>query len=261
MIDYHVHTPFCGHAGGGLHDYVHRALERGLEEICFTPHAPLPGFPRGGKGLRMNPEDLDPYFEGIERERRRYSEVRILAGIEADYYAGYEEYLGRLLERNPFDLVLLSVHFLAEWPGENWLFGYHFPEKPLERIYLEYFDAVKAGIATGLYDCVAHLDLIKRPGEPVLDHVREAVEEVLDLCERHGMSIELNSSGLRRTVAEIYPEQRVVSLAAARGIPLVTGSDAHTPEHVAFAFPELYETLAALPEARLTRYRRRRAVA
>lgn len=261
MIDYHLHTPFCGHAGGGLGEYVRRAVEQGLEEICFTPHAPLPGFPRGGEGLRMAVEDLGPYFESVERERGSFPGIRILAGIEADYYAGYEEYLGRLLEDNPFDFVLLSVHFVAEWPGENWLFGYHFPEKPVGQIYREYFAALKAGIATGLYDCVAHLDLIKRPGQGVVDLVPEEIEEVLELCSRHGMSIELNSSGLRRPVDETYPDPRVVRLAADRGIPLVTGSDAHTPEHVAFAFPELYRTLAAVPGARLARYRRRAAVA
>jgi histidinol-phosphatase (PHP family) len=260
MIDYHVHTPFCGHADGDLHDYVRRGVEQGLEEICFTPHAPLPGFPRGGEGLRMAHEDLGLYFESIERERGSFPEIRILAGIETDYYVGYEEYLGRLLESNPFDFVLLSIHFLAEWPGENWLFGYHFPDKSVEQVYREYFAALKAGIATGLYDCVAHLDLIKRPGQGVLDRVPEEVDEVLELCSRHNMSIELNSSGLRRAVAEIYPDPRVVGLAAARGIPLVTGSDAHDPEHVAYAFPELYRTLEGVPEARLTRYRGRVAV-
>jgi len=257
MIDYHVHTPFCRHAGGELEEYVRRALAQGLEEICFTPHAPLPGFPRGGEHLRMEPEDVEPYFEAVEELRRSFPDIRILAGIEADYYAGYEEYLGRFLAGHPFDLVLLSVHFLADWPGENWLFGYHFPDKSLARIYGEYFAAVKAGVATGLYDCVAHLDLIKRPGQPVLDHVREDVEEVLALCSRQGMSIEMNASGLRRGIAEPYPEPRIAALAAERDIPMVTGSDAHTPGHVASGFQELYGILASLPRARLVRYRGR----
>jgi histidinol-phosphatase (PHP family) len=137
------------------------------------------------------------------------------------------------------------------------LFGYHFPEKPPERIYREYFSAVKAGIATGMYDCVAHLDLIKRPGLPVMDCVRDEVIEVLELCAAHRMSIELNTAGLRRPVKEPYPEPRILALAIEQEIPLVTGSDAHHPDHVAYAFADLYRSLATLPGARLARYSQR----
>ena len=58
-------------------------------------------------------------------------------------------------------------------------------------------------------------------------------------------------------LAEPYPEPRTAALAAERDIPMVTGSDAHTPEHVASGFRELYEILASVPRARLVRYRGR----
>ncbi len=41
-----------------MEDYVKKAQERKIEEICFTPHIPLPDFPRGGSDLRMAPDDL-----------------------------------------------------------------------------------------------------------------------------------------------------------------------------------------------------------
>jgi len=258
MIDYHVHTPFCRHARGTLEAYAARAVEEGVEELCFTPHTPLPGFPRGGGDLRMVPGDLDAYFRGTARLRDRFPGLRILAGLEADYYPGYERYLEGLLAGYPFDLVLLSVHFVAAWPGENWLFGYHFPEKSPAQIYREYLAALKAGIATGLYDCVAHLDLVKRPGAPLLAHCGGDVEEVLSLCASRGMSIEVNTAGLRRPVGEAYPDPEIVARAVERGIPIVTGSDAHSPEHVAHGFAEAYGRLKTLPRARLARYRRRR---
>jgi histidinol-phosphatase (PHP family) len=258
MIDYHVHTPFCRHARGTLEQYASRAVEAGLEEICFTPHVPLPRFPRGGSDLRMEPEDLEAYFRGIEGLRARFPSLRILAGVEADYYPGFEGYLEGLLSALPFDLVLLSVHFVAQWPGENWVFGYQFPDRTLAQIYREYLEALKEGIATGLYDCLAHLDLIKRPGTPLLQHCGEEVEEVLSQCAARGMSLEVNTAGLRRPAAAPYPEPEILARAVERGIPVVTGSDAHAPEHVAHGFAELYARLEGLRSARIARYRGRR---
>ena len=206
----------------------------------------------------MDPADLEAYFRAIRRLRGSFPELRILTGLEADYYPGFEPYLERLLADQPFDLVLLSIHFVAGWPGENWLFGYHFPDKSVAQVYREYLEALRQGIDTGLNDCVAHLDLIKRPGEPLLAHCSGEVEELLRLCARRGMSIELNTAGLRRPVAEVYPAPQILSLAVEGGIPLVTGSDAHDPEHVGHGIPDAHASLAALPEAHVVRYRGRR---
>ena len=86
MIDYHLHTPFCRHAGGTMEQYVEKALEKGVEEICFTPHIPLPDFPRGGHNLRMDPGEFDDYIKTLESLRSRYRDSTILCGVEADYY-------------------------------------------------------------------------------------------------------------------------------------------------------------------------------
>lgn len=257
MIDYHLHTPFCRHARGTMEEYVQRALEKGIEEICFTPHIPLPDFPRGAANLRMDPEEFDSYLEELESLRSRYRSTTILCGVEADYYRGYEGYLESFLARYPFDLVLLSIHFIRDWPGNNWLFGFDFPSKSLSQIYGEYFRELKRGIATGLFDCLAHLDLIKQPGHPVMESNRNDIEEILDLCSRHGMSIEVNTSGLRKPIGELYPCRRIISLAVGRGLALVTGSDAHDPTAVGYAFSELHCLLEELRGSKIARYRGR----
>ncbi len=258
MVDYHLHTPFCRHAAGPMEAYVEQAIRLGLQEICFTPHIPLPDFPRGDPNVRMRPEDIDRYWEALERLRGRYRQLAILAGVEADYYEGYEEYLRGFLARYPFDLVLMSVHFIRAWPGENWLFGFHFPHKPMACVYHEYLEEVKKGIRTGLYDCLAHLDLVKQPGQPLLDSNPQDVAEVIDLCAAAGMSVEVNTSGLRRPVREPYPSPGLLERIVRRGIPVVTGSDAHEPRLVAHAFAELERLFAGMPRLRRAFYRGRR---
>lgn len=259
MFDYHLHTQYCRHAAGRMEQYVAEALAGGLREICFTPHIPLPGFPRGPEGLRMQPEDAERYFREIERLRAGYPQLSILCGVEADYYDGFERTVEEFLGRHPLDLVLLSVHFVRDWPEENWIFGV--PDRPPAEVYHDYFEALKRGIATGLYDALAHLDLIRQPGHPVLDTNAEDVGQVLTLAVGAGMSLELNTSGMRRSWRLPYPLPDVLPLAAARGLPVITGSDAHEPHLVGSGFSEADRWIAACPGLRRVRYRGRQPFA
>ncbi len=95
----------------------------------------------------MEPADADRYFREVERLRARYPELSILCGVEADFYDGFEKTVEEFLGRYPLDLVLLSVHFVRDWPGENWVFDFDFPGRPLAAIYHDYFEALKRGIA------------------------------------------------------------------------------------------------------------------
>ncbi len=258
MVDYHVHTRLCGHARGSVEEYVEAALRQGLREICFTDHIPLPGFGRGLPGLRMNARDTERYFASLERARTAYREITILTGIEADYYEGCEEYLRRFLGRYPLDLVLMSVHFLRGWPEPYWVFDP--PPLPVQQLYSEYFAELRKGIQTGLFDSVAHLDLVKLPGAPALRSNAEDVRQVLALCRERGMSLEINTSGARKAIAETYPAPEITALAAREGTALITGSDAHDPDQVGFLFTHLQAFLRELPGARLVGYRGRKAI-
>ena len=38
LIDYHLHTVYSHHAVGTIDDYLRRAKELGIQEVCFTEH-------------------------------------------------------------------------------------------------------------------------------------------------------------------------------------------------------------------------------
>jgi histidinol-phosphatase (PHP family) len=256
MHDYHVHCHYCRHATGSLADYARAGLARGLGEICFTPHVPLPGYRPGffGGRLRMDPEEFPRYLEELEEARRSVPGITILSGIEADYIEGTEDYLSTFLSSWDFDFVLMSVHFIRSWPGDQWVFDLSADPRPLARIYDDYLDAVRAGIGTGLFDCLAHFDLIKQEGHPLIETHRAQIERIISLCRDRGMSAEVNVSGSRKAIGEPYPSWPIVRLMVEEGLPLVPGSDAHDPSHVAAG-------LEALEGTRLVRYRRRRILA
>jgi histidinol-phosphatase (PHP family) len=257
MHDYHMHSHWCRHASGALEEYARAAAAAGLDEICFTPHVPMPGYrPHlfGGK-MRMELPEFEGYEEELARAREACPSLTILSGIEADYVRGWEGYFERFFAEHSFDLVLMSVHFVADWPEDCWVFDLP-GDRTIERIYADYFAAMREGIATGLYDCVAHLDLIKQPGLPVLEPCRDQVEEVLEACRDSGMSLEVNTSGLRKPIDEYYPAPGIAALAVERGVALTPGSDAHAPGQVGLAFDSVFADGGLLAPS-LVRYRGR----
>ena len=250
--DYHIHCHYCRHASGSIQEYARAARDRGLSEICFTPHIPFPGYRPGfyGGRLRMDPEEFPRYLDELKEARRQVPGITILSGIEADYVEGMEKHVEAFLSSHSFDFVLMSVHFVRSWPEDQWVFDLSADRRPLERIYDDYLHAVCAGIETGLFDCVAHFDLIKQEGHPLIDTHRSEIERIISLCRDRGMTAEVNVSGSRKPIGEPYPSWPIVRLMVEEGIPLVPGSDAHEPSLVGVG-------LEALGGTRLVRYRGR----
>jgi len=243
--DYHLHTARCKHATGTMEAYVEQAIQLGLEEIAFTDHIPLPD--EFDIDHRMARSELDEYLKEITDLKKTYPEISILTGIEADYYEGFESYTDDILSQYPFDIVLMAVHFLRHWPDGNWAFGYQFPGKSMADIYSDYLATVIRGIRTGLFDVVAHVDLIKKAGYPIFDHARESFIEVLREVRQANMAIEINTSGRRKNINEFFPSNELWELIFEQNLPITIGSDAHSPSQVGLCFDMVAEHLPVSP--------------
>ncbi len=212
MRDYHIHTKLCGHAYREMEEYVETAIDRGFTEICFTDHIPFPD--SYDRAHRMGMDDLGFYLEEVERLKGTFPGITILTGIEADYMDRYRDYLAEFFKEYSFDLVIMAIHFIDHWPDGNWTFKYDFPDRTMKEIYHDYFTFMNRGLETGFFDVLAHMDLIKRPGYPVLKTNRDDVEMILGTLKKQNMAIEINTSGFRREIAEPYPALEVIELAA-----------------------------------------------
>ncbi|HID39054.1 MAG TPA: histidinol-phosphatase HisJ family protein [Calditrichaeota bacterium] len=241
IADYHLHTKRCKHAKGEMYEYVEAAMAKGIKKIAFTDHIPLPN--RFDIAHRMAESELEDYVREIEILRDKYPDIEILCGIEADFYDGFEPYLQQIFSRFSFDLILMSVHFVKGWPKNNWAFSFHFPHRSLKEVYSDYLQAVMRGIKTGLFDVVSHLDLIKVPDQSLLEHNREEVEKILDLCRRFHVAVELNTSGLRKEIGQVYPDLSFLPLIKVAGVSICLGSDAHAPQQVGYRFDEIEQEI------------------
>ena len=256
--DYHIHTSLCKHARGRMEEYVQAAIRSGLTEIAFTDHIPLPD--DFDIAHRMQLSEFQTYFNEIDRLKKRYTQIKILTGIEADYYEGFEDFLSNFLGQYEFDLVIMSVHFIKSWPECNWVFYYDFPDRTLTEIYSDYLEAVLRGIRTGLFDIIGHLDLIKSANQSLLQENQAQVERILLEAKAKDMAIEINTSGLRKEINETFPAPSFLPLISKTGIPVTLGSDAHKPEQVALKFEETQKELHKFPKIRTVRFENREMI-
>lgn len=256
LPDYHTHNELCRHARGKTVDYARAARDKGVLEFAATDHCPTDiGF---GQEHRMYLHEFDAYLRDVEHARAAVPEVTLLLGVEADYYRGCEAFLGPFLAKHPLDLVLGSIHFRDYWSDD--------PRKKYVAdkydhvvTWQEYFQLTGELADSGLYDIVTHMDLPKRFGTPAgKDAIREHALPSLDKIAAAGMAIEINTSGFTHDVKEQYPSLHVLTWAAERGIGLVFGSDAHSPERVGDGFEWALQLArkAGFKEAR--RYRQRK---
>lgn len=236
MIDYHIHTKLCGHATGEVEQYVERAIEIGLTEIGFSDHLPFVDHERPGLAMKLS--ELPCYVQQVERLRKNYPNITIRLGIEVDYFSNLWHKIAGLLVQYPFDYVYGSVHFISDWSFDS---PYAYPEWNLadvDQVYEQYIELVCEAARSGLFDIMAHLDLIKIHGFRPFKNMHPQWESLVKCLKENGVATEINTSGLRKLGGEIYPSDEIVKLIKKYEVPIVFGSDAHRPQDVGRDFDQ-----------------------
>jgi histidinol-phosphatase (PHP family) len=259
LVDYHTHTPLCRHAVGAPEAYVRRAIERGIGEIGFSDHTPMPSW--YDPAFRMAADEFPRYLEMVRDVQARFGDrIPIRLGLESDYFPGTESFVREMNARAPFDYVIGSVHYLGDWGFDNPEFKHRYDGRDITQVYREYFEMVKGAARSGLFDILGHPDVIKKFGHRPPGSIDAMLEEALEEVRRAGMALDINTSGLRNPCKEVYPSRRFLEIAHALGIPVTLGSDAHRPEHVGEGFAEAVALLREVGYTQILRFERRRPI-
>lgn len=235
-----MHTPLCKHAFGEPEEYAEQALARGLKGIIFTCHSPMPdGF---WPQVRMGMDEFENYVALIERARKAFEgRLEIRLGMESDFFPGFEGWIRELHGMADFHYCLGSVH----WQGKDYMQRYE--KGDVFEFQKTYFCLLAESAETGLFDCLAHPDLVKNY-EPMywdFETIRPFVAEALDRIKLTGVHMELNTSGLNKRYSAMNPGPEMLEMMAERGIPVVVGSDSHVSRRVADNFPLALRMLKA----------------
>jgi histidinol-phosphatase (PHP family) len=237
--DYHTHPqghrvqPYTQQL---LQPWIDSARARGLTDIAFTDH--------------------DRYHAGIDfgeldNLRAANSDIKIRAGLELDNdpetSAGGRAWVEKNWDR--LDFVLGSVHYLDR-PDQMFdsvpAGAEQFAGRNIDEVYADYFRRIREVAATGLVDCLSHLDLIKIHGHRSKTPIRDLVSGTLDLIAGRGLAIELSTAGWRKPVNELYPSDEIIRLAMEKGIRFTTASDAHSHAQLGENYDRLWKKMEEL---------------
>lgn len=245
LTDYHVHlrpdepgTEFGKFMTTANVDRFRAAAEEaGIAELGVSEH-----IHRFADALRIwdHPfwkenaiDDLGEYCAFVRGE----TDLRL--GIEMDFVPGREDRIANVLEEHEWDYVIGSVHFLGhgalDWEEYDvWREG-----RSAEQIWKEYFATLAVAASSGLYDVMAHPDLVKHWGRdrpwPEGD-LRRFYEPAVEAFVEAGVAVEISTAGLRKPVGEMYPSPAFIDMCVDAGLDFSLSSDAHVPIHVGHGF-------------------------
>ncbi|MBD3373757.1 histidinol-phosphatase HisJ family protein [candidate division KSB1 bacterium] len=240
--DFHVHSYLCKHGKGTVEEYVIDAIEKGLKYIGFSEHIPVPGLddPDG----RMELKDFSTYINDIRNARETYhKDISILLAIEADYLPGYMDFISAFVNDHPFDYVIGSVHFLGDWDYSNPALMHRYDEFGVDLTFQRNYELLALAAQTGLYQVIGHLDQPKKYGHRAMRNMDSLIQDTLKIIRDNSCALDVNTSGWRKPVAELYPSLEILKMAKELQVPIMLGSDAHQPGDVAADFDRGMELL------------------
>ncbi len=239
--DYHMH-PTVVQNPERFANFVKRAKEQGIGEICVTDHMPLSV---SAASDRIPQGQVGTYCAQVRELAKRYEgEISVKCGIEIDYHPSVLPEVETVLAQGSFDFILASSHM-------------HIFIKDYERYTCDDFAAAALensiqAVQTGLFSAVAHPDMYRfvftnpqrfplKNGEYDVMRHKETVMELLDAVARRGMYLEINPhlAEARKDLQYLYPQEPIAWWALEKGVRFCYGSDAHKPQSVGACLQEL----------------------
>jgi histidinol-phosphatase (PHP family) len=193
-------------------------------------------------------DDLDAYCRFV----REQTDLRL--GIEADFVPGAEDRTANLLQARDFDYVIGSVHFIRGGAVDMEDYSVWDSGRSVEQIWERYFQTIGESARSGLFDVLAHPDLVKVwGGERPLPEgdLRRYYELAIEGIAESGIAVEVSTAGLRKRVKELYPARAFLEMCLEAGAPVVLSSDAHRPQDIGADYDQALELLGELGIAEL----------
>lgn len=235
--DYHIHTTYSD-GKSAPEEYIIQAKSAGIKEIGFSEHLNLSS---ENQLCCMEPRMVSDYISHIRRLNDEVSGIKIKIGIEVDYFPGQEEEIYKFINGLDLDYVLGSVHYLGESTFDK---GPAFYENNnIDELFESYFGYVNEAVASGLFDIIAHCDLVRIYGFKPTANPEIYYRTLAHKMKIHDVAFEVNTNGRNRPLGDFYPDRRFLKFFSEENVPVCVNSDAHIPSRVGQYFDEAYQLL------------------
>ena len=243
LVNYHTHTWRCQHAQGSEEAYVRRAVDAGYAVLGFADHTPWPYASGFVSGMRMRLDQLDDYLATVRGLREKYAgRLLIPVGLECEAFPQYMGWLADLKAQS-LDYAILGNHYDGTDEGDHAAFsdasGFYFGRCTRPEHIRRYAERTIAGMATGLFDYVAHPDLFCHTYRQFDAECAAASRDICQAAAALNIPLEYNLLGIqyhtRMQEAGLlgYPCPQFWEIAATCGCRAIIGFDAHRPDHLA----------------------------
>ncbi len=226
LTDYHLHlrpdepdaSPEQYFTEANVDRYLEAAATAGIEELGvsehidrFTQSLTIWDHPSWRTNAR---DDLSEYCEFV-------GSTPLRLGIEMDYLTGCEDRIASVLDAHPFDYVVGSVHFIRDRAVDWDVYDIWEAVSDPDRVWQLYFDTLVEAVHSGLYDILAHPDLVKvwGGGRPLPKRdPRFYYEPVVEAIAEVGIAVEVSTAGWRKPVGELYPADAFAEMCVDAGV-------------------------------------------
>ncbi|KAI9751161.1 MAG: hypothetical protein M4579_006179 [Chaenotheca gracillima] len=170
-----------------------------------------------------NAETFAPFFDEAARLLEKYSsQIKVLVGFETEWLQDGITLIETLLQQHPYDFVVGSVHHVHGVPIDYNRRMYEEARSKSEggtdeALFEAFFDAQYEMLNALRPPIVGHFDLIRLLSDRPNDDLRtmgkgtvwNRIERNLEFAASQGLILELNSSALRKGLAEPYPKREI----------------------------------------------------
>jgi histidinol-phosphatase (PHP family) len=265
LTDYHLHlrpdeegTPASEYfTSENVERYLDAARQAGIEELGVSEHVyrfrQALDVWRHPFWVEQASDDLDEYCGFV-----RSTPLRL--GVEADFIPGAEDRIRNLLEARDFDYVVGSVHFVGDVAVDHPDYDAWGTTGDPDRVWGAYFHTLAEAARSGLFDVLAHPDLVKvwGPERPWPDRdPRFYYEPAVEAVAETGIAVEVSTAGLRKPVGELYPSRGLAEMLVDAGASFALSSDAHLPEQVGYEYERALKLLHDLGVGEICVFERR----
>lgn len=240
----HTHTTYCD-GKNTPRELIEQAISLGFDTLGFSGHS----FTSFDREYCMSREGTRCYRDEIRRLTREYKDkIRILLGIEQDYYAD-DPALG-------FDYVIGSVHYMEksgvyiplDLSPENFAENLaHYWGGDAYAMCRDYYTLLSQVVGQTGADIIGHFDVITKFNEGCRffdendPRYRHAAMEAADALLATGKLFEINTGVMARSWRTVpYPAPEWIRYIAARGGQFVLSSDCHQKAFLDYVFDSLY---------------------
>lgn len=239
--DYHIHTSFSDDSESPMKEYVKVAIEKMLDEICFTEHIDY--------GVKSTTNcNLKEYREEFLRCQSKYqNQIQIKYGIEFGVQTQTIDEFLRTFSLNKFDFVILSCHQKNNL--EFWNYQYQNSTKQKDYIEDYYNEILEVIQQFSNYSVIGHLDMIRRYDSVhmyLFEKVEPIIRKILQQVIADGKGIEINGSYARYGLGDWMPSKRILKMYHEMGGEIITfGTDAHQIDHILKRadYNEIFQTM------------------